>query len=239
LYCREAGQIESTLREREFSRLGLFDQVLRRSFKETEDDLRALADGDGLRAYVSSGNSADFDRAVRRAVFFTREKSDYETIRYLDENGWEILRVNQGGVVVPRAQLQNQGNRNYFQQAMTLKPGEIYISSFDLDEENSRIEEPYKPMLRFATRVIDDAGRPHGAYVINYFCSNLIAGMQQLVPAQFRTRFRMLNAQGYWIKAAQPDAEWGFAITNRASQTLARTDPGLWSKISRQPEGQI
>jgi PAS domain S-box-containing protein len=238
LYCREAGQIESTLREREFSRLGLFDQVLRRSFKETEDDLRILADGDGLRAYVSSGNPADFDRAVRRAVFFSREKTGYEKIRYLDENGREILRVNQGGVVVPHAQLQNKGDRNYFQKVMTLKFGEIYISTFDLNEENGRIEEPYKPMLRFATRVIDDAGQPHGAYVINYFGSNLISGMQQLVPSQFRTRFRMLNAQGYWIKAAQPDVEWGFAIPNRANQTPARTDPELWSKISQQTQGQ-
>jgi PAS domain S-box-containing protein len=33
--------------------------------------------------------------------------------------------------------------------------------------------------------------------------------------------------------------EWGFAITNRASQTLARTDPELWSRIVKEPEGQV
>src|SRR6185312_2728123 len=153
LYLREAGQIESTAREREFSRLGLFNQVLRHTLKETTDNLRVLADGDGLRAYVNSGNSADLDRAVRRAMFFSREKADYHKIRYLDQSGQEILRVNQGGVIVPTEQLQNKGNREFFQKVITLNAGDIFISRFDLDVENGRVEVPYEPMLRFATPV--------------------------------------------------------------------------------------
>jgi len=239
LYLREAGQIESTAREREFSRLGLFNQVLRHTLKETTDNLRVLADGDGLRAYVNSGNSADLDRAVRRAMFFSREKADYHKIRYLDQSGQEILRVNQGGVIVPTEQLQNKGNREFFQKVITLNAGDIFISRFDLDVENGRVEVPYEPMLRFATPVFDQAGQHRGAYVINYAGTNIITGMQQLIPAQFRGRFRMLNAQGYWIKAAQPDAEWGFLLPDRAGQTLAKTDPELWAKISQEPEGQV
>ncbi len=239
LYSREAGQIESTARERESSRLGLFDQVLRHTLKETTDNLRVLADGDGLRAYVTSGNSADLDRAVRRAVFFSREKTDYEKVRYLDQNGREVLRVNQGGAVVSGEQLQSKGDRDYFQKAITLKPGEIYISTFDLNMENGRIEEPYRPMLRFATPVFDEAGQHRGACVISYNGSNLIAGLQQLVPVQFGTRFRMLNARGFWIKAAKPAAEWGFALPDRSGQTLAKSDPDLWSKILKDPEGQV
>jgi PAS domain S-box-containing protein len=239
LYLREAGQIESTAREREFSRLGLFDQILRRSLHEIADNLRVLADSDALRAYASSGNSVDLDRAVRRATFFCSQKTDYDEVACLDQNGREIFRVNQGGVVVPREQLQNEKERNYFQKAIALKPGEIYISSFNLNLQNGHVEEPHKPILRFATPVFDDAGQRRGVYVINYRGLNLIAGMQQLIPEQFRIRFRMLNAQGYWIKAAQPEAEWGFIVPGRTGQRLAQTDADLWSKISKQPEGQI
>src|SRR4051794_38820639 len=71
LYWREANQIETTVREREVSRLGLFGQVLHRNFKETTDNLRVLADGDGLRAFLSSGQPSDLDHAIRRAVFFS------------------------------------------------------------------------------------------------------------------------------------------------------------------------
>ena len=239
LYWREANQIESTTREREFSRIGLFDQILHRTMIEIADNLRVLSDSDALRAYISSGNSADLDRVARRAIFFSREKTDYEKVRYLDQNGMEVLRVNQGGVNVPREQLQDKSDRPFFQKTVALNPGEIYISPFDLNVESGKIEEPYKPMLRFGTPLFNQAGQHAGAYVINYRGSNLIAGMQQLIPAQFRQRFRMLNAQGYWIKAAKPEAEWGFQLPGRAGETLAQTDPELWSKILNQPEGQI
>jgi len=238
LYFREASQIEGSLREREVSRLELFDQVLRRSFKETSDDLRVLADGDGLHAFFASGQSSVLDRAIRRATFFSRENPGYDQVRYLDQNGQEILRINHGGTIAPREQLKNKADRPYFQQARALDPGEIYISRFDLNMENGRIEEPLKPTLRFATPVFDESGKRRGIYIINYQGSNLLAGMQQLIPPQFQHRFRMLNAQGFWIKAANPDAEWGFMLPDRASQTLARSDAALWSRISRERDGQ-
>src|SRR5882757_9652814 len=71
LYWREASQIATALREREITRLNLFDQVLHRSFKETANDVHVLADGDGLRAYLSSGQQSDLDRAIHRAVFLS------------------------------------------------------------------------------------------------------------------------------------------------------------------------
>src|SRR5947209_6244468 len=77
LYWHEAGQIETTLRDREISRLGLFDQIFRRSLKETIDNLRVLADSEGLHAYLSSTNAFDLNRAIRRAVFFSREQPGY------------------------------------------------------------------------------------------------------------------------------------------------------------------
>ena len=239
LYLREANQIAAELRGREIARLKLFDQVLGRSFKEISDNLRLLADGDGLRAFLSSGQPADLDRTIRRAAIFSGRRLDYDQLRYLDENGREIFRVNEGGNVAPRDQLKNQRNQRYFQEANTLKPGEIYISAFDLDVDNGKVGEPVKPTLRFAMPMFDASGNRRGIYIINYHGSNLLAGMQQLIPEVFRHRFRLLNAQGFWIKAGNPGAEWGFMLPERAGQTLARTDPALWSQISHDPEGQI
>jgi PAS domain S-box-containing protein len=238
LYWREASQIESSVREREFSRLGLFDQILRRSFNEIADNLRLLEDSEALRTYVASGDSTNLDRIEHRVAFFSREKTNYDQVACLDQNGRELFRVNQGGMIVPREQLQNKDD-SYFRKTMALKPEEICISSFDLNVENGRLEGPYKPVVRFAAPIFDEAGQHRGAYVIHYSGSNLIAEMQQLIPAQFRAQFRLLNAQGYWIKAARPEAEWGFTIPNRARQTLAQMDPDLWSKISKEPAGQI
>lgn len=239
LYWQESGQIAKSFREREFSRLSLFDQLLHRSFKATTDNLRILADGDGLQAFLSSGQQADLDRAVRSAVSISHQQSDYDKVRFLDQNGQEIYRVNGGGHIVPREQLQNKSDRPFFHQANALAPGEIYISAFDLNVENGQLEQPLKPTLRFTVPVFDSSGKRRGIYVINYRGSNLLAEIQQLIPAQYRQRFRLLNSKGFWIKAANPDTEWGFMLPERASQTLARSDPALWSRIAAEPDGQV
>ncbi len=72
--------------------------------------------------------------------------------------GMEPLRVNFNNgnpVIVPQDQLQNKRGRYYFDEAITLNEGEIFISPFDLNVEHGAIEQPQKPMIRFATPVFD------------------------------------------------------------------------------------
>lgn len=239
LYLREAGNAEKILREREAARMGLFEQILQRNFKDTVDDLHVLASGDGLRSFLASGKQSDLDRAIQRAVFLSRQSPDFDEIRYIDERGKEILRVNRSGEIVPPSQLQDKADRPFFQQANKLNPDEIYISQFDLNFDNGHLQLPYNPMLRFAKPLFDDAGRRRGIYIINYRGTNLVDELQRLVPAQLRPRLRILNAQSFWIKAAAPGDEWGFMIPDRASRSLAQTDPALWSSISHEPDGQM
>jgi PAS domain S-box-containing protein len=239
LYWREASQTEKTLCERETARTSLLSQVLSRDFKEAAGDLRMLAETENLRAFLSSGQPSYLAGATRQAVLFSREQPNYDQIRYLDEQGREILRVNQGGLVSPADQLQNKGDRPYFQKANALKAGEIYISPFDLNVENGRVEDPFRPTLRFATPLFDETGRRRGVCVINYSGAKLLADVERLTPEPFRHRLRVLNGQGYWIKAAAPGDEWGFMIPGRANDTLAQTDPALWSRISHGAEGQL
>src|SRR6185437_1457702 len=209
LYWREASQTEKTLCERETARTSLLSQVLSRDFKEAAGDLRMLAETENLRAFLSSGQPSYLAGATRQAVLFSREQPNYDQIRYLDEQGREILRVNQGGLVSPADQLQNKGDRPYFQKANALKAGEIYISPFDLNVENGRVEDPFRPTLRFATPLFDETGRRRGVCVINYSGAKLLADVERLTPEPFRHRLRVLNGQGYWIKAAAPGDEWG------------------------------
>ncbi|HEX4262959.1 MAG TPA: ATP-binding protein [Verrucomicrobiae bacterium] len=239
LYWHEAEQTAKPIREREISKLGVFDQILSRDFKAATDDLRVLADGDGLRAFLSSGQAADLDRATKRAVFFSRQAPEYFQVRYIDERGNEILRVNQGGIVTAPDQLQNKGSRPFFQEANARKAGEIYISAYDLNVEGGKVETPYNPTLRFAMPVFDEAGRHRGIYIINYRGTNFVNRLQRMIPAALRPRLRILNPQGFWIHASNPDDEWGFMIPERADKTLARTDPALWSRISKEPDGQV
>jgi PAS domain S-box-containing protein len=237
LYLREANQTAGAMLDRENRRMEIFAGLFNRDIGDAVSDLRLMVSGDGLQSYVLSGQQADLDRAIRRAQFFSSENPDYDQIRYLDENGQELFRINRGSVIVPPNQLQNKADRPYFQKTKDLPPGQIYISNIDLNVEHGEIERPVKPMLRLAMPVFDANGQRHGVFVINILAANIIERLRVFVP-QYAQRLRMLNSQGYWIKAARPEQEWGFMFAEKSDQTLAKTDPDLWLKILENPTGQ-
>src|SRR6266540_3838964 len=147
LYLREAGLVDQRTREREMGRTGSLSQLVRSELRPAANDLRALVSGEGLGAFLASGSIADRERATRRAVFFSQQQRSYDKICFIDESGQEVIRVEHGGRVVPAEQLQNQAGRPYFQKTRLLAPGQLFISAYELSEENGRIEEPHKPVL--------------------------------------------------------------------------------------------
>ena len=237
-YWRESSQIEQNWRIRESVRVRMFGNLVSQDFHFITENLQALAEGDGLQAYLASGRPDDLQRAVRRAIFYSRHNDSYDQVRYLDERGREVLRINQGGREVPAAGLQTKAGRKYFQEAVKLSAGQIFISAFDLNVEQGRIEQPLKPMLRFSIPVFDASGRRRGVYVINYRGADLLTRLLQFLPT-YQNRFRMLNGQGYWLRAADPATEWGFMFPDRAGFTLARQDPALWTQIQAEEDGQV
>jgi PAS domain S-box-containing protein len=237
LYLREADQIAYTALDNENRRMERFAGLFRNDIGGAVTDLRLLASGDGFQDFLRTGSPADLDRATRRAIFFSKDNPDYDQIRYIDEQGREMLRLNHDGETVPPDQLQNKADRPYFQKASALKAGQIYISAIDLNEENGSIEQPLKPMLRLAMPVFDATGRQRGIYIVNYRVANSIQQLRQFVP-RYTQRLRVLNAQGYWIVAGQPAQEWGFMLPNRSGMTLAKMNPELWAKIVQNPAGQ-
>jgi len=237
LYLQDANQIAQGNLDREYRRMEIFSGLFGRDVSSVVSDLRQMSTGDSLQAYLTTGQQADLERAVNRAVFFSRENADYDQIRFLGETGQEKYRVNRNGAIVPDDQLQNKGDRPYFQKAWALNPGEIYLSAIDLNVERGAIEQPPKPMLRLAAPVYDATGAERGVFVINDLAANLIDRLRDFTP-QYRQRLRLLNAQGYWLAGARPDEEWGFMLPGRSGLTMARTDPELWAKIVSEPRGQ-
>jgi signal transduction histidine kinase/CheY-like chemotaxis protein/PAS domain-containing protein len=240
LYKREAGQIIGRQQDLEVVRVSLLTQLLRSELRPAITDVQALASGDAFRNYLETGQPAALQAATQRAVFYSRARPLYGEVRYLDETGQEIIRVNQGGQVVPPARLTNKSSRTFFMQANALADGTVFISSFNLNFDSPALPADGttpRPTLRFAVPVFDSSGRRRGIYIINCVGADVIAGLQNAAPVLFK-RVRLLNAQGYWLKGATPGEEWGFDLPGRASYTLARTDPDLWARMQTSTEGQ-
>ncbi len=237
-YWHDAGETQKNVLDREARRCEIYARFIEQDLQSAINNLKQLSDGDGLQAYLKSPSEDALQHATHRAWFYSHLNSDYDQIRYIDENGREIIRINHNGEVVPRDDLQNKADRPYFQKTNVLPAGQFFISTFDLNQENGRIEEPIKPMIRVATPVLDATNHRRGIYIINCLGENYITSLQQFSP-QNKQRLRVLNDQGYWLKAAQPAQEWGFILPGRDKETLARTDPVLWAQVAQQASGQI
>ncbi len=238
LYWREAREAGKNVLDREARRTDIFSHFIGADLQSTLDDLKQLIDGDGLQADLITPADWALQHATHRAWFYSKLNPDYDQVRYINERGDEVIRVNHGGAIVPHDELQNKADRPYFQRANVLPAGQFFVSSFDLNEENGRIEEPLKPCLRLAAPVFDATGHRRGIYVINILAESYFTRLQLFTP-QYKQRLRVLNDKGFWLKAAEPAQEWGFTVPGRSGETLAKTDPELWAQISQQPSGQI
>ena len=228
-------------------------------FFSRQGTMGSLFSSDGVKSHARQADLA------HEYLSFMQSHTLYDQIRYLDETGQEIVRINfNEGIpeVVSDARLQFKGGRYYFRDAFALEPGQIFVSPLDLNIERGQIEQPVdvnsqkqnpnfggiwtpvtsggyaKPMVRVATPVCDDKGNKKGVVLVNYFGARLLQRFDDLAYADQSHSF-LLNDQGYWLKSSNADDEWGFMFEDRTDHTFAVRYPQAWSVISTQENGQL
>ncbi len=184
---------------------------------------------------------SEIDHINSEFLAFIRTKEFYDQIRLLDTSGMEVCRVNfNNGFpgVTPADGLQDKGDRYYFQESINLRRDEVYVSPFDLNKENGQIEQPLKPMIRFATPIFDSSEQKCGVVLLNYFGEKLI----QLIEEDDKknsSHYFLLNSDGYWLYSSNSDDEWGFMYPAKVNFTFRERHPELWSQISSNRSTQI
>jgi len=172
-------------------------------------------------------------------VIFAEQKRLYDQIRYIDTRGQETLRVDlrEGRAhTIPLSQLQDKSGRYYVSAAQHLTPGAVYISPLDLNVEQGEIERPFKPVMRFATRVFDAQGRPAGILVLNYLGQRLLDGVLR-AAGTMSGHLHLLEPRGFWLMAPNPADAWGFMLGHRSS--FATRFPREWDEIRTQDKGRL
>ena len=162
-------------------------------------------------------------------------KMVYDQIRYLDAQGMERVRVdyrNGSPYVVSGQELQNKSDRYYFTDSVQLGKGQLYVSPLDLNVENGEIELPRKPMIRFATAIVDSDGQCSGVVVINYLVQDLFDNVTKLFSDESDSRIEVLNSDGYYLLHPQePEREFAFMFAGQEDDTLARENAELWARL--------
>ncbi|MEW8225896.1 MAG: sensor domain-containing diguanylate cyclase [Candidatus Thiodiazotropha endolucinida] len=234
----EKYELQTTL-IREEAALNSASELTSLLFEQKLSDLMVLAEGEVLRSYIHDPSLKHWIRVAREFSLFARRKPKYFQLRYIDNSGMEVIRINSDDNVqeiVPQSEMQNKADRYYFKEAVKLALGEIYISPLDLNVERGVIEQPIKPTVRFATPVSDGYGRKRGIVIINYTPNELL----QRIADNFETlrgNAVMLNSQGHWLQGVPEEQLWGFMYGR--DETFATQKPDVWAAVTSSEKGSF
>ena len=171
---------------------------------------------------------------------FSTQRNIYDQIRYIDASGDEKIRINineNGAYIVPEPELQNKKDRYYFNETTVLPEESVYISPVDLNIEQDKIEQPYKPMIRLSTPLYDHTGKLKGIIVLNYLAKNMIENFRSLAESS-RGEMVLLNSDSYWLSSKKAEQEWNFMFPKREKDTFESIYPVEWKAIVSN-DGQI
>jgi len=201
--------------------------------------LEFLTASEHVERYLNSGIDDSKTHIEREFLNLANTSQLYDQIRLISPSGMELVRIDyfddQAVAVVPDL-LQDKSKRYYFQETAAITADKMYISALDLNVENGVIEQPLKPMIRFAKPLRDKRGELRGVIVLNYFASLLLdkfRNQMMLVPGEGA----LLNKDGYWLSSKDPSQEWGFMLDHK--QSFGADSPALWQAISLAEKGSV
>jgi PAS domain S-box-containing protein len=234
IYYRSESQGHLSLRLAEKQRvIRLASEVIRLETDTVLSDLRYLSQNNEMRAYLAGVTPETRLGLAREYLGLLRQKRFYDQVRFIGLDGWERVRVNfENGRprIVPDRELQYKGDRPYFREAARLTPRQIHISPFDLNVERGKVEQPFKPTLRFVIPVADERGRVAGMVVLNYLGQRLLDRLAKL--DEQGGGLWLVDPRGYWLLGPTRQDEWGFMVPGREKRSLPALHSALWREIS-------
>ncbi|MBS7526306.1 EAL domain-containing protein [Fusibacter paucivorans] len=191
--------------------LKVSELFMKESFQTVYDDMGLLKTSYSMMNYLDTDRS-ELARDELENMFYRYAggRNGLSQIRILDMDGNELVRVNRrkADEVVERVSpkdLQNKADRYYYQSALDLREGEMYISDFDLNIENGVIVVPYEPTIRFARKVYDGFGNEAGILVLNFDGDRFFSIIG---------KYKELNLEQFDIGLADSNNYWSFIGEN-------------------------
>lgn len=242
-------------------------EAISRNFKSIVSDVMILAKQGELEKMMNENEEEEEkeELAIEFLEFSIRKKS-YDQIRYLNEIGMEVVRINFNEgypSIVPKDRLQNKGKRYYFTDAFVLNKDEVFVSPLDLNIEKGKIERPVtidtdneyfnsiwqlckdskyvKPMIRFGTPIVDAVGNKKGIVLVNYFGTQLLNLFDEIAKNSLGQCF-LINKDGYWLRGRNDrHEEWGFMQEHDDIKvpTFEKAFPYASHEIFSEKEGQF
>lgn len=206
--------------------------------RSTGQDVLFLSRLSSLVNLVNSYERVSVIKEVEKDFLeFLGENTAYYQLRYINENGEEVVRTEFDGnqrFVFSKEKLQNKKDRDYFVQTMSLNDGEVYISQLDLNIEHGEIENrgtkekpEYVPVIRYATPVFTKNKVPKGIVAVNIYADYFLEDIRRF--QREGETVLLVNNKGYYL--VHPDKEKEFAFVFGKDDTLHTDYPEVSEMI--------
>jgi PAS domain S-box-containing protein len=238
IYKAQNRSMMAFVRDEESQAIRMASQFITEELHIVFDDLLYLRDQPVLRDWLERESPQNQSRLSADLQTFVKYRDLYDRILFLDQNGQDRIRIDrrqEGPVVVPEHELINRAGFNFVEQTLPLDKDDIYISSFDLSIDKDKVEQPIKPVIRFATPVFDQSGRKRGIIALSYRGQRLIERLRT-ISQQTEGSLWFLNAKGYWLIGPSPEDEWSFMYPERNQRLFSDDYPEAWASITEHPE---
>jgi signal transduction histidine kinase len=219
--------------------------IIDRFLATTVDDLALLRNSNTMQDLVSAiadRNSLDLQRLRRQLEqeFVTymenrtfRGNAIYEHIRFLDENGFEFVRIDNidgGASSVFSVNLNSRSNTAYFQATKELQEGEIYVSALELFNEFGVVQTPHTPVIRYAAPIYGEEALI-GVLVLDVRAQ----GFLDLIQEHSNGSTFLLDADGYYLLHNDPSKTFGRDLNTNV--TIESEKPDLEFLLSEAGPG--
>ncbi|MBI5718752.1 MAG: HAMP domain-containing protein [Burkholderiales bacterium] len=148
-------------------------------------------------------------RLERDYAAFARAYPHIYQVRLLGADGHEVVRVDRHEsrlYTVPPQELQDKSDRYYVHEGLEHEAGQVYVSPLDLNFERGVAESPERPVIRFATPIVDAAGTKRGLLVINLHAAFVLEQIQELAGARSGVAY-LFDRSGFYVSRSAEAAE--------------------------------
>lgn len=210
------------------------------SFK---NDVLFLSKSSILERFVNDEKNQANLESLRIYFFdFARSNPAYSQVRYIDEEGDEIIRIDFDGVehtVVQEDKLQNKIDRYYFDETLNVGAGNIFISKLDLNVENKKIEVKkigddsfFVPMIRYSTPIFDRTGKFRGIVILNVYADYFLESVRS--AQREGEEVVLIDNEGYYLAHPNRSKEYGFMFGD-ASENFYEDYPNISKEVLLDP----
>ena len=208
VYNQAAGVIIANSQQRMQYISSLASQSFYSLLGEVANDIAVTTNNPVLDRYIEMPAEGQLEDIQELFQVLLENKPQYFQIRLLDinDNGKELVRydkVNEKVAQITEDRLQFKGDRDYYQEALKIEPGDYYYSDITLNEEFGKVSIPHTPTLRVLGQVYDQEQTLQALLVINVDLSGYYQELNHIMESDYR--LMMVNEAGDYLFA--PDME--------------------------------